>query len=98
MFWSQTNLLRKWRDIRKHGLAGFIFRYGVLRFGVTAGVIFAAIRTVLFPGLRFAEDRALEIALIAGLFLFLGCIWAAATWWSCERKFRQHATEGSADA
>jgi hypothetical protein len=84
---SRSNA-EKWHRLQKLGRPRFVFRYGVLGFGLSTAVLF-----VLFQGYLYGTTTALFQAVPALLlFPLAGIVWGRFMWWFFEKYHSHTAT------
>ena len=82
---------KKWETVRRRGRRRFIFRRGVLGWGVSSWIVFTILRDTF--GFHAVLDTGAVAGAFIGLLMFLagGYFWGAAVWW-----FMEHMYGGSA--
>lgn len=80
----------KWEKIRQQGKKRFVYRYGVLGWGLTTGIFFSIVFELINEGkIHKTVSGSLAISLFSiVLFLVGGYFWGVYMWHSMERRFR----------
>ncbi len=83
-----------WGELRTQGMGSYILTQGVLRWGVSTGVLFA----IMFPFTASFKVTFLDILPLSLLLFALGGIaWGYAMWVMNERSYRQSREDEPSD-
>ncbi len=77
--------LARWERIRADGRLRYVLRYGMLGWGVTTGLVWAGLMSLIGS----APSPWLYIALGLSLFPLAGVLWGMAMWNWMERHWRR---------
>ncbi|MBA3031354.1 MAG: hypothetical protein FP816_21420 [Desulfobacteraceae bacterium] len=77
---------RKWEKIRSDGRSSFIWRKGVLQWGITISIFWSILMQIIQP------QKPIWIRPLVAIILFPigGYIWGLFVWKSTEKKYQQH--------
>jgi hypothetical protein len=67
--------IEAWKPTQDMGTGGFVFLYGVLGWGLPAGILAAVVDRVLSKGLDFTADFWTGLLPRLGVFLVAGALW-----------------------
>jgi hypothetical protein len=76
----------RWEKIRKQGKNSFVWRMGVMFWGITTAILWVLLMHFIFH--TELTWRSLVIALI--VFPIAGCFWAMSVWHINEKSFRNY--------
>lgn len=80
-----TSNPEKWAATRKLGRKAFVWRYGVLGWGLSTAILFAA-----WTGYQQGWTSFLiQLPLALVLFPLGGVLWGHCMWWFCERTHNE---------
>jgi hypothetical protein len=79
----------KWAATRQLGRDAFVWRYGVLGWGISTGVLFAVVE-----GVQHGMQAGLvQLPIALTMFPLAGVLWGRAMWWFFERVHERAASE-----
>ena len=81
----------RWEIVRRRGKRRFIFRRGVLGWGVSTWILFTILRNTF--GVHFDLNSEVMLSAFISLLMFLvgGYFWGLAMWWFMERMYGDSA-------